>query len=392
MPATPGNIVGNQEDQVRAAPAEKMLRGLSRMPRGALLILLLLVAGGVGVSPAHAKDCGRLPQGKNPTPDEIGKLMDQLSVKYSVPTEILKGIAFQESGVQQWRADGSFVYNTGDCGLGMMQLTGSTAQQYDVEKLKDDWKYNLECGVKVLCEKWDRACREGKVTADPADRKLLENWYYPVQLYQGRANETYVTTVFTHIEKRPGVLQKLLSRSVEITFPQKAITGWTFGKKFHALDGNKFTDESGQVFKAPTHKGTIGDEQEVARLEILVTKAKKALEKNHLAEAVSLLAQACSVELELEPRVRARALLDVLEKRGEDDLRRADEVAESDRKKAIEIARKVEKDFAPVPLGKKAKAKAEELAKAPAGAQSNGEPPSSNGEPPSADPPRPRED
>ncbi len=360
------------------------------MPRGALLVLLLMVVGGVGVSPAQAKDCGRLPQGKNPSPEEIGKLMEQLSVKYSVPTEILKGIAYQESGVQQWRADGSFVYNTGDCGLGMMQLTGSTAQQFDVEKLKDDWKYNLECGVKVLCDKWDRACREGKVTADPADRKILESWYYPVQLYQGRANETYVTTVFSHIEKRPGVLQKLLSRSVEITFPGKAISGWTFGKKFHALDGNKFTDESGQVYKAPTHKGTIGDEQEVARLEILVARAKKALEKNHLAEAVSFLAQACSVELELEPRVRARALLDDLEKRGEDDLRRADELAASDRKKAIEIARKVEKDFAPVPLGKKAKARAEELSRAPAGPdQKNGEPPSAEPPPPpSAEPPR----
>ncbi|MEZ0227004.1 MAG: hypothetical protein ACAI25_00140 [Planctomycetota bacterium] len=316
-------------------------------------------------SPVLAKDCGHLPSGKNPTPAEISKAMETLSAKHSVPTEILKCIAYQESGAQQWRADGTFVYNTSDCGLGMMQLTGSTAEQYDVEKLKSDWKYNLECGVKVLCSKWDRALREGKVNADPADRKVLENWYYPIQLYQGRANETYVNKIFEHMEKRPGVLQKLLSRNVEVTLPAKAMPGWTFGKKFRAYEGGKFTDEAGKPFKAPTHIGTIGDEQTVANLEVCLAKAKKAIEKGNRGEAVKALVQACAVELELEQRVEAKKMLDELEKKAEEELAKLDDLKDVDRKAAMDRLRGIERDFAGAPLGKKAKKLGEEWAKGP---------------------------
>lgn len=322
---------------------------------------LVLVATAL---PSFAKDCGHLPSGKNPSPAEIGKAMEQLSAKYSVPTEILKGIAYQESGVQQWRADGTFVYNTGDCGLGMMQLTGSTAAEFDIEKLKLDWKYNLEAGVKVLCAKWDRALREGKVHADPADRKVLENWYYPIQLYQGRANDTYVTKIFSHIEKRPGVLQQLLNRSIEITLPQKAIPGWTFGKKFRALDGGQFVDDEGKTHKAPTHQGTVGDEQTVATLEVLLAKAKKALEKGQRGEAVKALVQASASELGLEQRVEAKKLLEDLEKKGDEELAKLDDLKDVDKKAATERLHKLEHDFAGTALAKKAKARGEEWAKA----------------------------
>src|SRR5438132_1519901 len=139
--------------------------------------IIIIVAGSIAVAGvASAKDCGRLPVGKNPAPEEIAKAIDQLSAKHGVPTEIVKGVAFQESGVQQWRPDGSFVHNVTDCGLGMMQLTGSTADQFDVEKLKDDWKYNLEAGIKVLTQKWAKAQAEGKLGADPAEKRILENW------------------------------------------------------------------------------------------------------------------------------------------------------------------------------------------------------------------------
>lgn len=320
-------------------------------------------------SPAIAKDCGHLPSGKNPPPAEIGKAMEALSAKHSVPTEILKAIAYQESGVQQWRSDGTFVYNTSDCGLGMMQLTGATAEQFDVERLKSDWKYNLESGVKVLCAKWDRALREGKVNAEPGDRKVLENWYYPIQLYQGRANDTYVSKIFQHIEKRPGVLAQLLSRSVEVTLPQKAMPAWTFGKKFRAFDGNKFTDEEGKPHKASTHIGTIGDEQTVANLEVLLAKARKALEKGLRGEAVKNLSQACAVELELEQRIEAKKLLDDLEKKGEEELAKLDDLKDVDKKAALERLRAIERDFAPSPLGKKAKKLGEDWSKGSASAK-----------------------
>lgn len=318
-------------------------------------------------SPSGAKDCGRLPTGKNPSPEDIGKAMEVLSAKHSVPTEIVKGIAYQESGVQQWRADGSFVHNVSDCGMGMMQLTGSTAAQFDEDKLKDDWKYNLEAGLKVLVAKWQRAEREGKVTADPADRRVLENWYYPVAYYYGGKTDSYVTKIFAHVAKRPGVLQVLLRRSVEITLPGAAIKGWTHGKKFRALEGNRFLDENGATVKAPTHQGTIGDEETLARLEVELARARKAIKDGQLAAAVRSLAAACAVELELEPRRKARELLDQLEKDAQARLAEADaRAAAGDKDGALKLARKVASDFAAVPLGKQAKARADEISKLPA--------------------------
>jgi hypothetical protein len=321
-------------------------------------------------TPLLAKDCGRMPVGKNPAPDEIGKAMEVFSARYSVPTEVLKGIAFQESGVQQWRADGSFVHNVTDCGLGMMQLTGSTAEQFDVEKLKDDWKYNLECGVKVLVQKWDRAQREGKVTADPADKKIIENWYYPIAYYWGGKGDGYVTKIFDHVRKRPGVLAKLLSRAVDVTLPGSAIKGWSHGKKFHAEAGDRWQDEAGTVFKAPTHVGTIGDPDTLAELELLLARARKAIKANQTGQAVSFLAKACANELELEPRVAARKLLDELEKTGAQDLADAEVRAAGDREGALKVMQRLAQDFAPVALGKKAKERAAALAKEAGGAGS----------------------
>src|SRR5690606_25773969 len=84
---------------------------------------------------APAKDCGELPTGQNPTVEELAAEIARQSANFGIPTEIIKGVAWQESGCQQWRPDGTLVYNTTDCGLGMMQLTGATAEQFDVPRL-----------------------------------------------------------------------------------------------------------------------------------------------------------------------------------------------------------------------------------------------------------------
>src|SRR4051812_19164884 len=138
------------------------------------LAIALVLAVAAAATAVAGPDCGRLPKGKNPENDELAKEIAKAAQKHGVPTELVKGIGYQESGLQQWRADGSFVHNVSDCGLGMMQLTGGTAKAFDVDKLKDDWRYNLDAGCKVLRDKWDRAQREGKVTGDPAERAVLE--------------------------------------------------------------------------------------------------------------------------------------------------------------------------------------------------------------------------
>jgi hypothetical protein len=140
---------------------------------------------------------------------------------------------------------------------------------------------------------------------------------------------------------------------------------WKFGKKFRALEGDKFLDDAGKEHKAPTHTGTIGDEQTVAMLEVALAKAKKALEKNQRAEAVKALVQATSVELELEQRAEAKKLLDELEKTGAEELTKLDDLKDVDKKAALEKLHALEHDFAGTALGKKAKETEAEWAKPP---------------------------
>ncbi len=238
----------------------------------------------------RAVDCGELPRGKNPPPDEIGRAVEELSFTYGIPTEIVKGVAFQESGVQQWRADGSFVHNVTDCGLGMMQLTGSTAEEFDVERLKTDWRYNLEAGVKVLQAKWQRAARErwkGK-ELPPPDPAILENWYYALSYYQGKRTGEYPGKILKHIRERPGVLSKLLSKAIPVSNPEEAIPGFAYGGAYTALPGDRFVLEGGKEVRAATHAGTIGDPALVQKLDQVLAAAEKAEARDDLRKAIAL--------------------------------------------------------------------------------------------------------
>ncbi len=274
------------------------------MRRLALATALLLAA-----APALAVDCGRLPTGQNPSWQELDAEIARASSTHGVPTEIIKGVAWQESGCQQWRPDGTFVHNKTDCGLGMMQLTGDTAKQFDIDRLKDDWRYNLDAGVSVLRQKWDRAQREGLVPADPEARRVLENWYYAIAYYWGRRVEDYLRKIYGHIERRPGALQQLLRRSVKVTIPSEVIPGFTFGDKFLAHPEHRIVDKDGKVVRAETHLGTIGDAETLAQLDVLMTRARRAQERGQTKKAVGYLRRVLEVGLDTEHQGQARALL-----------------------------------------------------------------------------------
>lgn len=310
------------------------------------LALLLLLAPAAG-----AVDCGRLPTGQNPTWQELDAEIARASSAHGVPTEIIKGIAMQESGVQQWRPDGSFVHNVTDCGLGMMQLTGATARQFDVERLKDDWRYNLDCGVTVLRQKWDRAQREGKVDADPETRRVLENWYYAIAYYWGRSTEEYLRKIYGHIERRPGPLQQLLRRPVDITIPSEVIPGFTFGDRFKALPGNRLQDEDGRVIEAPTHLGTIGDAEQLAELDVLLTRARRAVEREQPKKAIGYLRRVIDADLDTEHRAQAEALLRDVNAQGERLLGEAQaQVEQGDGAAARRTLRRIVRDFEGLPV------------------------------------------
>ncbi len=337
------------------------------MVRARLLAAVFAVAASLPIPGAALArpDCGELPRGKNPTPEELAQAMEELSATFNVPTEIIKGVAMQESGVQQWKSDGSFVHNATDCGLGMMQLTGSTAEQFDVDRLKKDWRYNLEAGVRVLESKWTRAARErwtGKKELPPPDPTIVENWYYALSYYQGKRTGEYPGKVFSHIEKRPGVLRKLIPEAIDLSVPEEAFPGFSYGPAFTALPGNEVVLEGGKRLKVKTTRGTIGDPGLLAKLDQTLQVADKSRASGDLRRAIRYYraiveakkAGAATAKAETalkEISAEARAALDAAEKA----------LAAGDAAGAILAFEGVEERFLGLPESERAGARADEV-------------------------------
>lgn len=145
----------------------------------------------------------------NPTAQQISDYADQLSATYKVPGVVIKALLEQESGWRQFNADGSTVTHTepdGRIGVGLTQITvqntptvtlslgaiqdgvpqGSnpfttTTQtvSLSLDRLKNEWQYNMEAGVRVLVAKKVISAGAGD------DASILENWYYPLAYYNG---------------------------------------------------------------------------------------------------------------------------------------------------------------------------------------------------------------
>ena len=327
------------------------------MNRPLLLALLLLVAW-----PTWAKDCGELPRGENPGHAELDAAIAAASAEHGVPTEIIKGVAWQESGCQQWRPDGRFVVNSVDCGYGMMQLTGATAEQFDVDRLKRDWRYNLDCGVRVLRQKWGRAERQGLVPTDPAARRVLENWYYAVAFYWGGKTEDYLRKIFGHLRQRPGALQVLLRRPVEVALPGDVFAGFSFGQRFLATAEGEWVHADGTRQRAPVNLGTIGDAETLAALDGWLARGRRAAERGSARTAIKYLARVLAAGLDTDHPSQAQTLLAPFVAEGEARLREAEALeADGDTRQAKRLLKKLARDFRGHPLEARAEALREQL-------------------------------
>lgn len=128
-------------------------------------ILLLIPARPLPVQAAN----------QNPTPEEISQIFDQVALEEKVPAEILKAIAFKESGWRQWNSSGNVV--TGGSGsrpyLGIMQIgVYDPSDSETINHLKTDIAYNIAYGAEVLKSKWNMT-----PTIGDGDPGKLENWY-----------------------------------------------------------------------------------------------------------------------------------------------------------------------------------------------------------------------
>lgn len=125
---------------------------------------------------------------------------DQLGSTYKVPPEIIKEVMLHESGWRQFRCDSTgqrTALMSGDGGVGLMQVTcggdqcfiGNVSSAPSTltltselkQKLKDDWKFNMEIGVRILLAKKYFS----DSTSGPKNPAVLENWYYPLANYNG---------------------------------------------------------------------------------------------------------------------------------------------------------------------------------------------------------------
>lgn len=117
----------------------------------------------------------------NPSDSVLRAKFIEIAKKYNIPSVILMGIAYTESGWKQFDSSGNPIINTntdGSIDIGIMQV--NSKGRSDLDRLKTDIFYNIEVGAKILDGKW-------KITPaiGDSDRNILENWYYAIWAYNG---------------------------------------------------------------------------------------------------------------------------------------------------------------------------------------------------------------
>ncbi|MGY4688877.1 S-layer homology domain-containing protein [Salibacterium sp. K-3] len=143
---------------------------------------------------------------------EKKELLTEAALEHDIPPEIVKAIAYEETGMRQFDENGDPVMNENeDGGIGLMQVTldenDLENRGVDRERLENDTAYNIEIGVDLLDEKWSWS---GSILPKVNDgsKSVLENWYFAVLAYNGldrrndpaEADDTYQEEVFDVIE------------------------------------------------------------------------------------------------------------------------------------------------------------------------------------------------
>ncbi|MCG5102655.1 cell wall-binding repeat-containing protein [Oceanobacillus alkalisoli] len=151
---------------------------------------------------------------KNPSYAEINKILTEEALNANVSPEIVKAIAYQESNWQQfWNEVPSRVKNSCkttdgrklawdgtnallgyDCiGIGIMQVSnhmylseGSAKDKY-IKRLKEDIRFNVREGIRILKDKWNYKDAKTPIipTVNNGDPMVIENWYFAIMAYNG---------------------------------------------------------------------------------------------------------------------------------------------------------------------------------------------------------------
>ncbi|WP_234982563.1 cell wall-binding repeat-containing protein [Ornithinibacillus halophilus] len=135
---------------------------------------------------------------------EVNEMLTEEAIAANVSPEIVKAIAYQESGWQHyWETvpetvqncsnyDGTNVKLGYDCiGIGIMQISdqiymdeGPEKEEY-IERLKTDIRFNIQEGIRILKEKWNYSKAGLIPEINDNDPMVIENWYFAIMAYNG---------------------------------------------------------------------------------------------------------------------------------------------------------------------------------------------------------------
>ncbi len=308
--------------------------------------------------------------GTNPPYEVINAEIEKLAQVYEIPAEIMKAVVHCESGWNQFRPDGSYVRNPSSGATGLTQLTGSTKAQFDVPRTENDWQYNLECGFKVLDGKWNMSKRVEKSGFPDRDRRVIENWYYPLNYYGGDLSGGYFNYILKRLTDRPGILNKFIPADIPVTNPKTAIPGFKFGDYFVAQPNNVILGPDKTPIKIATHIGTIGSPQAAAQeaaIKSAVADAADAFAKGDLVGALKRASRVAKAPVPEPVKKPALDLIAKIEAKAQDEVARADGLAaQKNWPEALRAYDALADSFAGTEIAKAAQAKITALQRDPA--------------------------
>ncbi|MCM3269588.1 C40 family peptidase [Paenibacillus elgii] len=123
-------------------------------------------------------------EGGNPSYSEIIDYITIKSKEMGLPTDIALAIAWTESKMTQFTKDGQCYKGENkvdgkvvSTDWGIMQLNDKAwGDTYDFDKIKKDWKYNIDCGLKVALNRYKKALELGEENIPRATYSGYNTW------------------------------------------------------------------------------------------------------------------------------------------------------------------------------------------------------------------------
>lgn len=211
---------------------------------------------------------------KNPSKNQIEKIIDNIADEKGIPRVILKAIAWQESrgydsdndNIANWRqfVNGAPLIGYDGIGIGIMQISDYNPKDTSPEnieyinRLKYDIEFNIREGANILLKKWTLAYagaayktpKVGDMTSD-----YLEHWYYSIWAYNSYSNRNNPANNYEN------AYQTLIIKHVNNVFNTTMTDLYLYNKTLFTIDVLPRTDIS-EINSASLNKATLKDKSQ----------------------------------------------------------------------------------------------------------------------------------